>query len=133
MKLKSLGTLLLNITFCLAATSDVGVVNAQGTTESGIPLNAPWKRTIYDFAKTNLKHPAWGWAHSERDYQLALELARIEKLTVDQEILFAAAFLHDVGAIAHIVVTTLSMHCVRPRSAKMCSVKQDFQWTNFPP
>ncbi len=54
MKLKSLGTLLLNITFCLAATSDVGVVNAQGTTESGIPLNAPWKRTIYDLAKTNL-------------------------------------------------------------------------------
>ena len=66
-------------------------------TESGIPLDAPWKVAVFQFAKSNLQHSAWGLAHAERDFQLATTLAEQEKLTVDLDVLFAAAFLHDMG------------------------------------
>ncbi len=83
----------------LIALCPIFHANARETTESGIPLGAPWQHTIYEFAQSKLKHPARGWAHSERDCNLALELATAEKLAVDKDVLFAAAFLHDVGAI----------------------------------
>lgn len=66
-------------------------------TASGIPLDAPWKVTVYDFARKTLRHPAWGWQHSERDYQLAIIVARGDALTVDTDVLFAAAMLHDMA------------------------------------
>jgi len=66
-------------------------------TASGIPLDAPWKSAVYQFSKTNLQHSAWGLAHCERDFQLAHTLAMEEKLVVDTDVLFAAAFLHDMG------------------------------------
>lgn len=69
------------------------------TTLAAIPLDAQWKEEIYSFARRELKHPAWGWTHSERDYLLALELAAGERLAVDKDVLFAAAFTHDIGAI----------------------------------
>ena len=68
-------------------------------TLTGIPLDAAWKRTIYAFARDKLKHPAWGWTHSERDYRLASDIAAKEGLAIDNDILFAAAFTHDIGAI----------------------------------
>lgn len=86
--------------FWLASLSALGAGAMDKVTESGIPLDKPWKVTIYDFAKAHLQHPAWGWSHSERDYRMALELAQAEKLKVDEDVLFAAAFLHDMGAIA---------------------------------
>ena len=86
------------LVFILALTS-IAATNASDATVSGIPLAAPWQRTIYEFAQSKLKHPAWGWAHSERNYNLALQLATAEKLPLDKDVLFAAAFLHDVGAI----------------------------------
>src|SRR5262245_59480269 len=70
-----------------------------GTTLAAIPLDAQWKEEIYSFARRELKHPAWGWTHSERDYLLALELAAGEHWAVDKDVLFAAAFTHDIGAI----------------------------------
>lgn len=74
-----------------------GSVLAQQTA-SGIPLDAVWKQTVYDFVTANQQHTAWGLEHSERDYILALELAEREGLTLDLDVLFAAAFLHDMGA-----------------------------------
>src|SRR5215469_5916521 len=65
---------------------------------TGIPLDAPWKVTIYELARSKFHHPAWGWQHSERNYQVALELARGDGLQVDTDVLFAAAFLHDMAA-----------------------------------
>jgi uncharacterized protein len=44
-------------------------------------------------------HPAWGTPHSHRVYELALRLSAEEGLAVDQDCLFAAAFLHDIGAM----------------------------------
>lgn len=57
-----------------------------------------WKRTLLDWAG-KLEHPAWGFIHSERVYRLTLHLAAEEGLTVDEDALFAAAYLHDAGAI----------------------------------
>jgi uncharacterized protein len=68
-------------------------------TITGIPLDASWKAKLYGFAREKLLHPAWGWTHSERDYQLAAELAAKETLRIDRDVLFAAAFAHDIGAI----------------------------------
>lgn len=67
-------------------------------TATGIRLNAPWKVKLYELAHSRFLHPAWGWQHSERDYRLALRLARDDHLKVDKDALFAAAFLHDMAA-----------------------------------
>ena len=72
--------------------------SAPTVTATGIRLNAPWKVKIYELAHTHFRHPAWGWQHSERDYRLALRLARDDQLKVDKDALFAAAFLHDMAA-----------------------------------
>jgi len=68
-------------------------------TSTGIPIDSQWKQSIYDFAKANVVHPSWGLAHSERDYQVTTELAKVEGISVDEDVLFAAAFLHDIGGI----------------------------------
>src|SRR4051812_40196937 len=65
-----------------------------------IVLDEPWKHAVYEFAGKNLQHSAWGLEHAERDYQLALRLAKDDGLTVDHDVIFAAAFLHDMGALA---------------------------------
>ena len=67
-------------------------------TATGIPLDASWKVTIYDLARSKFHHPDWGWQHSERNYRIALELAQGDGLHVDTDVLFAAAFLHDMAA-----------------------------------
>jgi len=67
-------------------------------TPRGIPLDAPWKQKIYELARTKFIHPAWGWQHSERDYLMAAKLAQDDSLKVDRDVLFAAAFLHDMSA-----------------------------------
>ncbi len=77
----------------------VVLASAQAAqTATGIPLDAPWKVTIYDLARSQFHHPAWGWQHSERNYRVALELAQGDGLRVDSDVLFAAAFLHDMAA-----------------------------------
>lgn len=68
------------------------------TSATGIPLDAPWKVSIYRLAQTTFLHPAWGWQHSERNYDLALKLAQEDGLQIDRDVLFAAAFLHDMAA-----------------------------------
>jgi uncharacterized protein len=42
-------------------------------------------------------HPVWGYAHCQRVFALAEELAETERLDYDEEILRLAAFLHDIG------------------------------------
>lgn len=78
-----------SLLFCLGATP---------ATPLGIPLDAPWKQKIYDLAHSKFIHPAWGWQHSERNYLLGVELAKGDGLTIDRDVLFAAAFLHDMSA-----------------------------------
>jgi HD superfamily phosphodiesterase len=57
-----------------------------------------WKGRILDFAR-KLNHPAWGFSHLQRVHDMALRLAKEEGTPIDEEVIFAAAFLHDVGAL----------------------------------
>ena len=85
--------------FLLAAPASAQLPTDPKVSAAGIPLSAPWRAAIYAHARGKLLHPAWGWRHSERDFLLARQIAREEGLTVDEDVLFAAAFLHDSGAI----------------------------------
>lgn len=51
-------------------------------------------------AASHFKNPAWGYSHCLRDYALARELAAADHAAVDDDVLFAAAFLHDMAAFA---------------------------------
>ncbi|MBU6422176.1 MAG: hypothetical protein KGL98_09125, partial [Gammaproteobacteria bacterium] len=93
-QLATVATMLLLLAFAPAAFAAA----APATTAAGIPLNAPWKVKIYELAHTKFVHPAWGWQHSERDYLLAVRLAKGDELKIDTDVLFAAAFLHDMSA-----------------------------------
>lgn len=86
--------------FALPTTATTAAAPSQTiATATGIPLDAAWKQAIYTFAREKLLHPAWGWTHSERDYLLASDIAAKEGLAIDTDVLFAAAFTHDIGAI----------------------------------
>jgi uncharacterized protein len=94
--MRRLASLALLCSLVLASGARGGAAPAQ--TATGIPLDTSWKFTIYELARSTFRHPAWGWQHSERDYRLALEVAHGDHLTVDTDVLFAAAFLHDMAA-----------------------------------
>ena len=59
-----------------------------------------WHEHVRSFAKEHFKNPAWGYSHNERDYALARALAAADHVTLDEDVLFAAAFLHDLAAFA---------------------------------
>ena len=56
-----------------------------------------WKDKLIEIVK-DFKHPAWGFTHFTRVYELSLELAKAQEAEVDDEALYAAAYLHDIGA-----------------------------------
>lgn len=57
-----------------------------------------WRGKVTAFAAEHFKNPAWGYSHSQRDYNLARTLAAADHVVLDDDILFAAAYLHDMGA-----------------------------------
>jgi HD superfamily phosphodiesterase len=59
-----------------------------------------WREVVRQFAAQHFKNPAWGYSHSVRDYTLARELAEADHATFDDDVLFAAAYLHDMAAFA---------------------------------
>ena len=58
---------------------------------------ADWRSGLEAFAKAHFRHPAWGWQHSWRDYLVARDLAHADGAKVDDDVLFAAAFTHDIA------------------------------------
>ncbi len=56
-----------------------------------------WKSKLLEFVKP-FTHPAWGITHFKRVYELAIKLVEKQNLDVDRDLLFAAAYLHDIGA-----------------------------------
>lgn len=60
---------------------------------------SPWRVAIVEMAERDLQHPSWGVRHAERNYALALQLAEAEGLAVDDDVLMAAAYLHDWGGL----------------------------------
>ena len=85
----------------------IGIIGASlGSAEPALaaaPAPAPaassdWHATVRDFAAKHFKNPAWGYSHSMRDYALARELAAADHVSLDDDVLFAAAYLHDMAA-----------------------------------
>ncbi len=65
-----------------------------------IAHTSDWRAAVRQFAEANLKHPAWGASHSTRDYELAKAMAATDHVTLDDDVLYATAYLHDVAAFA---------------------------------
>jgi uncharacterized protein len=59
---------------------------------------ADWHVVVREFAAAYFKNPAWGYSHNQRDYALAKELAATDHVTLDDDVLYAAAYLHDIAA-----------------------------------
>lgn len=86
---------------CLKATSAWVMASALCLVcpiASAAEINQPsWRAQVIELAKANFKHSAWGFSHSVRDYDLAKSLARQDKVELDDDVLFAAAYLHDMA------------------------------------
>jgi HD superfamily phosphodiesterase len=72
---------------------------ASVTVQAQSPGTA-WHASVRQFALDHFHHPAWGFSHSVRDYELARKLAHEDKVTLDDDVLYAAAYLHDMAAFA---------------------------------
>lgn len=57
-----------------------------------------WRAGVLALAVKHFRNPAWGYSHCLRDYALARELAAADHITLDDDVLFAAAYLHDMAA-----------------------------------
>ena len=82
-----------------------GLACAAAATGGAVPSTTPvptgashWRETVRTFAAEHFRNPAWGYSHCERDYGLARELASADGVTLDDDVLFAAAYLHDMAA-----------------------------------
>lgn len=88
-----------NRNLLLAALLCLSAVTTAAEPPPSQPTAAPdWRSTIRDFSASHFKNPAWGFSHSMRDYALARTLAATDHQTLDDDILFAAAYLHDIAA-----------------------------------
>jgi hypothetical protein len=83
----------------------IGLACAAAATGGTAPSTTPaaagashWRETVKTFAAEHFKNPAWGYSHCERDYGLARELASADRVSLDDDVLFAAAYLHDLAA-----------------------------------
>lgn len=57
-----------------------------------------WRDKVDAFAAKNL--PRLFYSHSRRDYILAKSLAAADHVTLDEDVIFAAAYLHDMATAA---------------------------------
>lgn len=83
--------------FLLASLVPLALIASRPGTRPGSPL--AWRDSVKAFAEAHLQHTAWGPAHGRRDYEITLWLAREEKVPVDTDALYAAAYLHDMGGL----------------------------------
>lgn len=82
----------------IAAWALACAAGLPGTGATAQDLHPPaWRMRVTALAEASFRHAAWGYAHSARDYALALELARRDNVTLDDDVLFAAAYLHDMA------------------------------------
>jgi uncharacterized protein len=78
----------------------VGPAFADTASASSAAPAADWRETVRAFAAKHFKNPAWGFSHCLRDYALAKELAAADHASIDDDVLYAAAYLHDIAAFA---------------------------------
>ena len=74
---------------------------ASSAPQIALAATAPeWRGKVVALASKNFRHPAWGYSHCRRDYSLAQALAAKDHVTLDDDVLFAAAYLHDMAGFA---------------------------------
>ena len=76
----------------------LGLILAAAMPASAPAATAGWRDKVSQFAAKNFKNPAWGFSHSQRDYDLAKSLAAADHVSLDDDVIFAAAYLHDMAA-----------------------------------
>lgn len=81
-------------------TLGTSTVFAAESSDAPVSRSDDWRTTVRQFAQQHFKHPAWGSSHSARDYELARALAAADHVTLDDDVLYAAAYLHDMAAFA---------------------------------
>lgn len=69
------------------------------STPTGIVLDSEWKLKLNAYALKNVTHPSWGYSHSERNYHNAKLIASNSQIDLDEDVLLASAFLHDLGGL----------------------------------
>src|ERR1700761_7609986 len=82
------------------AVSLTAAVLVASAAAAAVPAAQDWRATVRELAASHFKNPAWGYSHCLRDYALAKELAAADHATLDDDVLYAAAFLHDIAAFA---------------------------------
>ena len=84
----------IRVSLCAAIAAACMLAAAAGAA----PAAADWHVTVREFARQHFRNPAWGFSHSERDYALARSLAAADHVRLDDDVLFAASYLHDIAA-----------------------------------
>jgi uncharacterized protein len=84
----------------LAAASTGAARDSIAGAGSGPPARADWRDSVRLLNEQHFKHTAWGTAHSVRDYDVSKWIAATDRLTYDDDVLFAAAYLHDIAGFA---------------------------------
>jgi uncharacterized protein len=79
-----------------ALAADAAAPAAPAT--AAAPASTDWHETVRRFTLDHCRHPAWGFSHAERDYALAKALAARDGVPLDDDVMFAAAYLHDIAA-----------------------------------
>jgi uncharacterized protein len=82
------------------STAPATVPAPAASTPPIAPPTEDWRVTVREFAAKHFKNPAWGYSHCQRDYALAQELAAADHVALDDDVLYAAAYLHDIAAFA---------------------------------
>ena len=91
--------LILIATSLLAASPAVAQPAAAPPEALIVPADIPWRQAVFVQAETSFHHPSWGFRHAVRNYALARTLAGAEGMMIDDDVLFAAALLHDWGGL----------------------------------
>ena len=81
----------------LAAAPPAASAPPAATAPSGAATQ-DWRAAVREVALSHFKNPAWGYSHCLRDYALARELAAADHVALDDDVLYAAAYLHDMAA-----------------------------------
>ena len=79
----------------------LAAISASAVLAAALPAVAAaqdWRASVRELALSHFKNPAWGYSHCLRDYALAKEMAAADHVAIDDDVLYAAAYLHDMAA-----------------------------------
>lgn len=79
------------------ATITGALARPASAREHASMARANWRDSIRSLNEQNFHHSAWGTSHSVRDYEVSKALADSDHLAYDDDVLFAAAYLHDMA------------------------------------